>query len=1134
MFARGLLALCLAAVIAVAIGPPQPAHARVSNPPAADLSLESISYSGSTLQWTVIVRNNPVPGHPATEVRNVVVRITAEARGQEYSHSGEPKELSPGTAFDASTGLLTISSIPAFGSAQARFLPTRFFNGPVAQDTPFRLYAQIVRPALLVNAPAYRANDETEIWYVKPKAGHLNLPNTDAGVQVRVDNRLPARGRRATFEVKVGYEFFSTPTPVASNTNATLWDVRLKVELSPGLSFFAATPDPADTPFDHTSGAWDVGAIDTATGHILSVEVDVTNEDIPLEQRCLTATVVMQTPPYALDPEKRKNDRAKVCLGKDPPVVVSEGEIVLWWLHDCVGVTAIPCSGADELKLFARADHADVALPTVQRRDVFGGPIPSRNSGATYLDPDSVVIQVYPSGKRRCEGIPESCFWVSGEVQGQGHLGSLTYGDAPVIIIKYPRQSDGYSQHTFGISDVSPKQRGGTLSISRDNRGSFELLNVDGKPTLGPVNLTNSSESPDPLLLRFGALGTYKVKLTFAATKSSTKYTANGIYTFHVGPIADLEVRDGGASRLAAPGQRTYTIVAANNGPDPAPAVEVQLSGVPPGAEAIVSDGQYRQVSCGISLCQGVWDLGLMPVSSVRIPSGQSPFPTLTLIAPDGADAPTHITASIVNTKDYEVTIDGEVHSTHYFDYIAENSENVQIAARPGTGEAAGVPQLLRLHPIPDDLGIALLQWNPVERLNGWPVSGYEVHQSAPPCQRPAFDAAGEAVRGTLYLDTGLRPGVGKCYAVRAVNDQGVGGYWSALVSTGDENVVRGVTLSRTELSVREDGGTASYTVALDGWPESPVTIDLASDDAGAARVFPNRLTFHGDNWNVPQQVTVTGVNDDIDNPDNRRVATIRHTARGAGYGDVSIAPVVVTVVDDEGAGVSVSPETLRGTGKGSIRNYTITLDSEPADDVLIGVASSDDGTASVHPVLLRFTSGNWHSPQSVAVRFQAERGSATITHTAESEDPNYDGIAVAPVAVEVESAAKPTVSIEAGPCVLGGEKARFTLRAGTALAEDLAVSYRVGRNWRAVAENHMGSRSATIPAGAESVGFEVPTQDPPEAGEPIQNDGRIRPSGVPGTATVILSTSPEYDIAGERVAHVFVYHTDESRYCQR
>ena len=99
----------------------------------------------------------------------------------------------------------------------------------------------------------------------------------------------------------------------------------------------------------------------------MSVPVNVTAADIPLEERCLTATIVNVLPAFALDAEKMVNDATTVCLGNDPPVVVNAGEMGLFWFHNCVGDTAPPCGSADGLETFARADHDDISLPTVQR-----------------------------------------------------------------------------------------------------------------------------------------------------------------------------------------------------------------------------------------------------------------------------------------------------------------------------------------------------------------------------------------------------------------------------------------------------------------------------------------------------------------------------------------------------------------------------------------------------------------------------------------------------------------------------------------------------------------------------------------------------------------------------------------------
>ena len=95
----------------------------------------------------------------------------------------------------------------------------------------------------------------------------------------------------------------------------------------------------------------------------------------------------------------------------------------------------------------------------------------------------------------------------------------------------------------------------------------------------------------------------------------------------------------------------------------------------------------------------------------------------------------------------------------------------------------------------------------------------------------------------------------------------------------------QGVTVTPTDLTVAEDGGAATYTVALTAQPPAPVTIIPSTDDPKVATVETarpdNALVFGPGDWSIPQTVTVTGVNDDIDNPQNRRGTAIRHSVVG-------------------------------------------------------------------------------------------------------------------------------------------------------------------------------------------------------------------------------------------------------------
>lgn len=56
--------------------------------------------------------------------------------------------------------------------------------------------------------------------------------------------------------------------------------------------------------------------------------------------------------------------------------------------------------------------------------------------------------------------------------------------------------------------------------------------------------------------------------------------------------------------------------------------------------------------------------------------------------------------------------------------------------------------------------------------------------------------------------------------------------------------------------------------MVLDSGPTADVTIGLSSSDTTEGTVSPSSLTFTPTNWDVPQTVTVTGVNDSLDDAD--------------------------------------------------------------------------------------------------------------------------------------------------------------------------------------------------------------------------------------------------------------------------
>ena len=218
-----------------------------------------------------------------------------------------------------------------------------------------------------------------------------------------------------------------------------------------------------------------------------------------------------------------------------------------------------------------------------------------------------------------------------------------------------------------------------------------------------------------------------------------------------------------------------------------------------------------------------------------------------------------------------------------------------------------------------------------------------------------------------------------------------------------------------------ESGGTAasedgtvndSYTVVLSSQPSADVTLTLTFDTAQVS-ASPTQLTFTSTNWSTPQAVSVSAVDDDVDEADEHG-APITHTAASAdaGYDGLSNT-VTVTITDDDTAGVTVTEtggstavdEDPAGTPSDT---YTVALGSEPTADVTVALTISRPGQITAGPGTLTFTPADWDTPQTVTVTavddadYEGGAHQAAVVHTSSSADPLYDDRSIAAVTVSI------------------------------------------------------------------------------------------------------------------------------------
>ena len=220
-----------------------------------------------------------------------------------------------------------------------------------------------------------------------------------------------------------------------------------------------------------------------------------------------------------------------------------------------------------------------------------------------------------------------------------------------------------------------------------------------------------------------------------------------------------------------------------------------------------------------------------------------------------------------------------------------------------------------------------------------------------------------------------------------------------------------GVTLSEATLGLVE-GGSATYTVALDAKPTADVTVDVTG--GGDVTVDPTALTFTAATWDTAQTVTVTAAEDLDTVTDTQNITHAVATDSAPEYVGLGVDSVTVTVTDNDTAGVSVSRSNL-SVNEGGSGTYTVRLAFQPTASVTVNITGGGDVT--VAPTSLTFTTSTWDTAQTVTVRAAEDLDTVddaqTITHAVASDSAlEYVGLGVDSVTVTVTDTDAPGVSV--------------------------------------------------------------------------------------------------------------------------
>lgn len=243
-----------------------------------------------------------------------------------------------------------------------------------------------------------------------------------------------------------------------------------------------------------------------------------------------------------------------------------------------------------------------------------------------------------------------------------------------------------------------------------------------------------------------------------------------------------------------------------------------------------------------------------------------------------------------------------------------------------------------------------------------------------------AIDEDSETVQVQLSNPRGIRLGSSDLLTITIVDNDGAG-----------------ILVDPLTLELPESGASLAYSMSLTSQPPEEVIINIAPPDNNVI-LDKQLITFTAANWNSPQTVTVSSIDNRVD--EGNRALIIEHQVSSPDpiYHSKTASDVSVDIIDDDNAAIivsSTSVTTSEESYSSLIDNstYSIVLDSEPTAPVSITMAT--DSQLLLKTDAITFTPLTWNLPQTITVAANDDNVAegthqSSVNHIIESEDAKY------------------------------------------------------------------------------------------------------------------------------------------------
>ncbi|MDM8566311.1 choice-of-anchor Q domain-containing protein [Candidatus Halobeggiatoa sp. HSG11] len=220
--------------------------------------------------------------------------------------------------------------------------------------------------------------------------------------------------------------------------------------------------------------------------------------------------------------------------------------------------------------------------------------------------------------------------------------------------------------------------------------------------------------------------------------------------------------------------------------------------------------------------------------------------------------------------------------------------------------------------------------------------------------------------------------------------------------------VLPSVEISIITTNLAEGIANDSYSLWLNTSPTKPVSITLTENDD--LILEPNSLTFDNSNWDTPQTIQVTDIDDNIAEGLHEHIISHTVTSDNTNFNNLPIEDITVQITDDDYAGINISTNEITVNEGDTVNegnnDYNIVLTSQPISNVTVTLTSDED--TIINPTTLVFTAENWNVPQDITIFVndnyldEGTHQHEPVQHQVISEDPNYHELAINNVTVTV------------------------------------------------------------------------------------------------------------------------------------